>query len=547
MIRQTVRSAALLAAGALLAGGTSWVHGQATLTQTASGPTKIAAEYFGVARKIKVSDFDLDGDRTDGSTERPYVGLQVGGADIEAGNVAELTYRLSNATFADNVSPIHLDEREGNSDCNAVATAGDDLEVTVKDGTGKAGDSTVTFRLEVGDSAVGTGELAENDSICFWVPDVMATGTVEVAVTVNIVSTTGTRFPSKVTPATDPANADTVFEAAPAIAVSLNMGGTSYVAVPGDRLTVARGEAEPGGKAKGVLVGNLTIAATADADEIWQLNGADYVYDPTSGFDSDLGGQIDLELRSNRAFDAGGRLVLGTAVPRSSQPSGGVAEASVQLVETAGIKLVYVPGGVDILKPTDFTATARYDFNDPDNDSSMAILPSMGHLRYDNVTVQGYAYGVVRGATSPDDDPLDTSFVRITCEATKDCTVFPDCNDLDGDNYFSSEPLTIAPRHTQVVNSDAMAALLGGGWETGRGSCDFWSTGELALQHMVRAGGVLVNSTPVVGRGLDEEADEASVHALAEAKKICASVGENDADDDTTGDQPTACLPKPAP
>ena len=69
-------------------------------------------------------------------------------------------------------------------------------------------------------------------------------------------------------------------------------------------------------------------------------------------------------------------------------------------------------------------------------------------------------------------------------------------------SYFGELDAMIGPGATEVVSSDTIAEVLGGGWSKGRGSCIMWSNRGLEIQHMVRAGHVLINNTAVVNKSI---------------------------------------------
>ena len=179
--------------------------------------------------------------------------------------------------------------------------------------------------------------------------------------------------------------------------------------------------------------------------------------------------------------------------------------------------IAYVPGGVDVLKPGTFMAGAAYLFNDRRNANAPIPSMSQGEIKYAGVEVEGYAYGIVKG------DGMDTSYVRVTCEDTMDCLIFGDCTGADGTEYFSAAP-PVSAGETVAWSSDDIAAVLGGGWTKGRGRCDLHSTGQLSVQHMIRSHDLLINSSTVVGRGLDESRDDKLDTIEMVVDNICASV-----------------------
>ena len=554
MIRQTMRSLALLSAGLLLAGG-AW--GQ-LLRQSTSAEVLVAAEYFGAAegREIQSSGF----------AARPYVALTPS-AQIDTGNVAFITFKLAGATFSQTVSPSSLTKRVADG---SVASG---LSVSVDSG-GQRGDTSVTFRVEA------TAALAAAESIRFEVPNVQATlanlsppGTpahlqkrgVTVTASIEQGVTNANPFPARISgPATgDDADEDgtvspeevgsspnsvvTIFSIARALATGLGVGDDASVALADRTKIAADGTPDPSAEdpdeaETGLLVGTLGIEAASNASSIWKLDGRGAVVNADGALDPSLGGQVRVTVSG--PFNDGDRVVfaLGES-PRTVEPTGGAAGTSLQLELGTSTAIVYVPGGTANLKPSTFTAFAAYSFNNLDNDNDLTILPSSGTISYSGINVEGYAYGVVQAGGQ------DTSFVRATCEGARGCQVYLDCTDQAGENYFGG-PAVVASGATVAWSSDAIAGVLGAddGW-AGRGRCDFWSTASLAVQHMVRSGDNLVNNSAVVGRGLDENVDDGIESTLAD---ICASVGSGDgeqdgADDGSGGTYPddvdTECMP----
>ena len=144
-------------------------------------------------------------------------------------------------------------------------------------------------------------------------------------------------------------------------------------------------------------------------------------------------------------FQSGDMVYLGT---KALTVAGGVASGSMGikgLRQSKGLKVIYVPGGVDDLKPSKFVAVGMLDFDDGMNASPRSGPRatggvSVGEIVYDGYTSQGYAYGVIGGNA------------------------------------------------TSVSESDAIAAVLNGGWSAGKGSCSLVSNATLEVQHMVRTG-----------------------------------------------------------
>ncbi|MYF48980.1 MAG: hypothetical protein F4220_02350 [Gammaproteobacteria bacterium] len=576
MIRQTMRSAALAVVGLLLA-NVAWGQGP-VLRQASSAMQYVASEYFGgEARMVQVSNMDVDRPETDNGQQRPYVGLTLSGGPVTRGNSANITFTLHGATFDQPASPTNLDQRPNTGGAVCAGDRGNAIEASVISG-GARGDSSVTYRVELTDT-VDAG-LPNDNAICFWVPDLSVTlatisapGATPVVRGVNVtasaiepVVSSGTPFPSRISgplagdmDANDDgdaldgaevgsaANTDaTILQATPALTASLGMGGKAYVAIT-DRTKIAQGgtpdpsESNPSSATMGLSVGMLSVQVSQM--DIWELDGGGLL--PKKQIDGSLSGQIDLTVAGR--FQSGDRVVVGSGpTALAGEIEGMVAEVSVQTAMIAGMPIVYVPGGVDALKPGTFTAGAAYLFNDRRN-ANAAITPmSMGEIKYAGIEVEGYAYGVVRGGA------MDRSFVRVTCESATDCAIFADCTGQDGTNYFEAAP-PIPGGQTVAWNSDDIEGLVGDGWTAGRGRCDVLSNGELSVQHLVRSGGILVNSSSVVGRSLDLRADRARAQIDTVVDNICSSVkghlGRTASDpdgtpgnsDDISGHMPTMC------
>ena len=565
MIRQTMRSAALAVVGLLLA-NVAW--GQPVLRQSASAMQYVAAEYFGgEARMVQVSNMDLDMETASTGTQRPYVGLNLSGGPITDGNTADITFTLMGATFDQPVSPSLLDQRTSvagppfvacpSGEGGTTPTIGSNVEVTVREG-GARGDSSVTFRVEVTDTA--DGNLVNAQSLCFWIPDLsvsLATvsapgatpamrGVRVTASAISPVATTGTAFPSRIS---GPATADTteggtgsapnpgsvILQATPALTASVGMGDTAYVAIT-DRTKIARGgtpdpsASDPASAMMGLRVGTLSVGVSQN--NIWELDGSGFL--PKDEIDGSLSGQINLTVGGR--FQSGDRVVVGSGpTALMATIDGMMAEASVQTAVIAGMNIVYVPGEVDALKPGTFTAGAAHLFNDRRN-ANGPIGMSTGEIKYAGIDVEGYAYGVVRGGA------MDRSFVRVTCEGSTACAIFADCTGQDGMEYFEAAP-PIDAGATVAWNSDDIEGLIGDDWTAGRGRCDVYSNNELSVQHLVRSGGILVNSSAVVGRSLDLHADRTRAMIEMVVDDICDAVVGHSGRDAHLGDADNPMTP----
>lgn len=555
MTRHVRRASALILASALFAAG-AW--GQTvTLRQWASS-IDVAAEYFGAADGREVGR-DVKGNTADPLPPRitvtihgnvsPDDGTTVTAGAIDEGNIARITYALRGATFAETVSSSNL---------TGANLAGDAvLETEIVSG-GAEGDSSVTIEVEVAGGNIASDDtLANNRAVTgtpprlvFEVPMLQVTGAVletdpltgatvkkGVTVTASIAPrrSRSNPFPTVIQGADADGMADgsTVGAKVDKIALAqsqvYNMlshgldfawgapqSNVEQVSVR-DRKTIIAVLAKtkdpsvknPDDAGPALRIGTINISPPASIPR--DLGGEDPAVITTDDDDAQLpveerevgdGLSGDAVVTVYGPFQTGDKVYLGT---RSMSIDGGAAMGSMGIESLLrsedGMNVIYVPGGVDDLKPRRFVATAALDFDDSDNSSEISSGPpgppfygvSQGTLQYRGFSSQGYAYGVVRGGG------MEQSQVRVTCEASTACVIFADCTDQAGMSYFGG-PVQVGPGATEVVSSDEIAAALDGGWSSGRGRCDMVSSGALSVQHMVRSGDALINNSLVVNK-----------------------------------------------
>ena len=563
MIRHAGRAAALFAVGALFASG-AWAQAP-SMAQTVTDPYLVAAELLGSADGTVVK---LSGAGGTNAVARPAVRLAVPAGGIAGDNTAEITFTLSGAVFGQNVGSATLDLRADAADTTADAG----LSAEVVSG-GATGDGSVTFLVEA------TANLTAGALISFWVPDLNVTPTaIGTMVTpagpapvmgVSIVATSVEKravkdgdngpFPM-VSGAVDTPEVGAmaamnnvanrqVLSLGNVVAISMGMGPNMATVALDNRMVFATSNATymaEGAKTatKALKVGTLTVSISGGgtpAAGTALVDGQIMTLDPTKPavdynstaettddeLDNSLAGNVDVVIKG--AFKTGDMVLFGTP-PKAAKVEGGMAAVSVPItVAGSSTDFLYVPGGVDALRPGSISAVAMRNFSLAGNASGMPAM-SMGTIEYAGVSVQAYAHGVVRGGGT------DSSYVRVRCANATACTVFADCHDQAGMNYFE-EAGTIDAGATSVVSSDMIAAVLGGGWSSGRGACDILSNGRLEVQHMVRSGHTLVNNSAVVGRSLSEMRLDTIDKALAD---ICSSVDGHGAreavDGNTDGD-----------
>jgi len=551
---------ALFAVGALFAGG-AWAQDQSrpiTLMQSvdAADVYVVAAELLGSAdgTVVQLGSGDVGTSTTVG--QRPAVrltltdGAQADGnaisASIVAENTAEITFTLSGAVFAQNVGGSTLDVRTSATDDTVVSV----MSAEVIAG-GATGDDSVTFLVEV----TGAG-IASGNRISFWVPDLRVTPTTigktsttppmpipGVAVTASVVEKRAVRgtapgavpFPMAV------GGHDTLMPMANNVAnrqiialanvVGISMGDSTlnkaYVALD-KRMVFASSNATytpRGATAATRALGLGTLAVTinnADAMSrtIWTTDPSDAAVEVDGtdrDLDNSLAGNIDVMIKGT--FNTGDKVLYG-AMRTEAKIEGNMAAVSIPITgDNSTTEFIYVPGGVDPLRPGDITAVAMRNFSRAGNPAGRPAM-SMGTIAYLGVNVEAYAHGVVRGGGT------DSSYVRVRCADGKGapaCVVFADCHDQAGMNYFE-EAGTIPEGSTAVVSSDMIAAALGGGWSSGRGACDMLSNGELEVQHMIRSGDTLINNSAVVGRSLGRDIEGRLDDVDKALADICSSL-----------------------
>ena len=579
MIRHAGRALALFAVGALFAGG-AWAQSNrpVTLVQSVTDPYTVAAELLGSADGTVVQLGSAAVTPATGTATRPAVRLTLTNgnvfddqgdddatndtntpvvASIVPGNTAELTFTLSGAVFAQNVGGSTLDLREVAATSNAVVNR---LSAEVING-GAAGDSSVTFLIEsTSDTAIATGQR-----ISFWVPDLRVTPT-----TIGATATTPPMpIPGVAIVATLAEKRAVRGEAAGAVPFPPVVGAVDTLMPPANNVTkrqvvglanvigISMGDSDlnvaevalnnrkvfatsnethtPRGatsatRALGLGTLAVTINAMSGTNMIYTLDPSDPAVEDAGTDDADLdnslAGNVDVVVKGT--FNSGDMVLYG-AERTEAKIADGMAAVSVPITgQNSTTPFIYVPGGVDDLRPGTITAVAMRNFSRAGNASGKPAM-SMGTISYFGVGVEAYAHGVVRGGGT------DASYVRVRCADARGadgCVVFADCHDQAGDNYFEEAGM-VAEGATAVVNSDMIAAALNGGWDSGRGACDLLSNGELEVQHMVRSGHVLINNSAVVGRSLSENRLASIDEALA---NICSSVTGHSGRDAHLGD-----------
>ena len=488
MFEQMKRAAALLAVGAAFSCG-AW--GQ-TLEQSVEMERTIAAEFFGVPAGRTVAERK--------SNPPTKVVISVSGADISAGNEADLTFSFTGATFVDRVSLSRF-----------AGSDGSNVSLSPVEG-GQAGDSWVTVR-----AAVAGGALAVGETIAFTVPDLQVapvaiddSGTQGAAVDVSIevVRRTSSPFPDVVGDSANPGeDAGPVRVYRLRSAVSVPLRDTSMAARTGlvelmDRkvLTNRADKDNPTGILTIGLIGlailnNGVVRALREDD-----SGADDLVDK-----GDFPGKVVVTVTGNLQTDDRVILTLtevqrGEAFTRNEDGSysGEITLDDLESSDAGGSHHIdYFPGGVDDLLPGTFHVTAAVRYDDELNASGpVEGRSSSATVDYIGVNVAAYAHGIVKAGG------VARTYLRVACVDTKACTLFARCSDQAGDSYVGSLG-EVAAGSLEVYDSDEIGEALGGGWDTGRGRCDLLSDGVLEVQNMLNQGRATVNNSVVLSSGMD--------------------------------------------
>ena len=559
MTRHIRRASALFLAGALFSAG-AWGQADTTIRQWAVGKIAIASEYFGTSEGRKIGR-DLDDDTSPKVILTVHAASDTAtSASIGQGNTARITYTLDGATFAETVSASNLrgyNLGAGASIDSEVVSGGSvgDASVTIEvevQGAAIAAD-TGTYTASVGGNDVTRNSnrlpnlsLADDTDdeslpkLVFQVPLLQTDGQgaifdsdadgkptargVAITSEIAVRRTRGIPFPDEIQGKdadfeTGDANIGDIgadpddIELAQSQVYDTLTDGLAFnwappygskveVNVSDRKVIIPFGQAvdDPSdGLVAALKVGTINVNRGGSA--VTDLGGEDPAVETTGLMpdEYELGDGLsgDAVVTVFGRFQTGDQIYLGD---KSMGIQGGVASASMgieDLLQSEGQDVIYVPGGVDNLKPGTFIAVGSLDFNDSDNDMPSAgpdaIGASVGTVAYRRYSNQGYAYGVVKGGGT------DQSFVRMGCTALTGCHVFLDCTDQSGMEYFG-EYGNIAPNATSVASSDMIASALDGGWSKGRGSCTMISKGGLEVQHMVRSGHTLVNSSLVTNK-----------------------------------------------
>lgn len=431
--------------------------------------------------------------------------------NINVGRVADITYTLSEGTFAD--APAKPVFSEG-----ALNTA-QPTKMTISDGIGATvGSSRVTYRV------TSAGGAALSDAVSrftFTVPrlkDVASAlsaaavngvePSIKVVVTVRPLYTSQTNafpaFPAMTTP--EAQQALTVATSAGYVTVGTvsptypTPNATTTAAIintddPTKLVTVADRSARvtgvPGGATIGVIVSQIQVGRNVGVR----------TEDGTSSFTPMTGDKFIVQAMGN--FASGDILFYSTDAIYSRAEmltiNGQTARLEMELlpalsnVQTA---LYYVPAAGNVREGT---VSSSYIVDIRQNEGAYTgptIVPGNVMVSYSGITNRGYAYALPNPASG------DIGNLRIRCQGSAACEVFLQCMDMAGARVGDGtlKRMTIAAGAVETLSTrSSLPELLGISTWTGRLSCDIMANREIGVQLLVRSGDTLTNNTYIGG------------------------------------------------
>lgn len=154
--------------------------------------------------------------------------------------------------------------------------------------------------------------------------------------------------------------------------------------------------------------------------------------------------------------------------------------------------LVAIPDGSSIIRPGQTIATFAMSFT-ANGSRQQPPVSAYSEVTYDGAGTGKKAYAIASAGSS------DVSNVRVKCESsTRACQVYFACDaQSDGADIFGKAPEEIQPLATMVYSGSSLADIFGDDW-SGRLGCEVISVGgDISVQVLTRAAGVLVNNTYV--------------------------------------------------
>ncbi len=435
----------------------------ATLSQTITGPVVYAQELFGAGSDSVVL------------TNGAAVVLTTAGTVVDTGEISDFTFTLANGVLGTAVNLI--------SDIVLTSGAGE-ISVTLRAG-GAAGDSSVTFRIEV------ITDLQIGDTIAFLIPtvtgasglaDILTPTVVSVSSTVATFATGGVgTFPTVIAQTgvviASAAN-DHVLGVVAAGDHTLDVDNRPDVNSATDPLDHDDDGSAVTPDRDGVIVGTVSTA----------LVGAGVQRDGMP-FNFAEDGAGTLELTVSGPFNAGATVcadINGDFACNAGEVCpivGTTASCSLLLFAYLPFSVYWIPDGVTELSPATYSLTAATAFTLVTNLNDTGV--SSASTTFDGLFPDSWSMVVPRSTSA------DQANIRITNENALAVSLFAQGWGQDGTNLGFIEIAVIAPNSTLVLGATDFEALYPA-W-SGRARFDFWASGNVSSQSFIRSNGVLNN------------------------------------------------------
>ena len=451
-------------------------------------------------------DIDANNDGQDDGREGTRVELQIvlpNETNVLTGSEAEVTITLDGAVFGQSVQWTDI-------------THGIDLtKVSGSQSGGRAGDDSVTFKIGTNGEISGTTGVETEGILRVYIGSLEGasalggTGKVTASASVRVTGGPNDNFPTKVeareavcTDNTEPADGDCLdTNEDDQNPPDINITASSNVIADSAQGVTFTGAAGAGGgidiadrtklakKAKAIPLGTLSYTASAAK----QADGA-------KDFASNLGATANITVSVSGPVREDDTLFFDQNVNGEMESrerltvANGVASRVFRLsYAQSGAGVHYTPDGKTTMARSTFTTNFAVEYDatglvDPEAVSAMA------ELVYDGVNMEARAYAI-----NPPGTEDELTSVRIRCEAggSAACTVFLECDADDGKSHFGELNATIDADAMTVLDSAAVAGVLGADTWSGLLSCDVLSDKDVSVQVLTRSDGVLINSTYV--------------------------------------------------
>ena len=443
--------------------------------------------------------------------------------DIETNDTVHVTFSLQNAKFARNVQEANLYRLTTKVGTGAEST--NSLRVIQKT-DGEEGDSEVTFTVEARTNALEDIPQVLDTTVTPNVPTTAAVVTfsfrlpqltglnnrpVTAKATVAVPGGSGWEAHGTDTATSTIAESPSLVTFAQALVfIGSGDGGRTTIKIDDRESLGGNGLATLANVRLGL--GQGTTGFTTAADIPLQSDGDPFSIDRrqdgagTLGIwvtgDFRSGDQVFLDMNRDGSQQNDEALSLRNGVMSGNFPADEVggdraaAEDEEQLLneglDREAVLLRYKPNGDDAMRPAEFRTTMNLDMTEA---TSRDVFGGIHRFTTSYSTIESTqkAYAI----PPVTDNPMsDNANVRIKCEAATECTVYLECDDQEGESWFTKLRNPIEGRSTMRITSEGVAEAIGEDDWNGRLSCIVYSTRAIAVQVLTRsAGGVLVNNT----------------------------------------------------